>query len=993
MKKSILYIIALVLVFFSSCGENKNALDRKAVVVDIKSLSFNINDTLLFGNEQDIMIQGLPNSVLSIRYVQDSAFWRWTLKEPAYVKFNGTTQNAFDYDSIKAIRINSQNICITKEEIKSVLGDRISEKSNKLIAYFKDGNFRYTRLADILKVKNNQTNPTLDGLKTLVAYNKKGETKLILLDNNIVITKNDNSTRSFDSIGIIPNGTKIEFFRIRYDSFLASNDKQKNDFFHWGDTCFTTSVKPFFTPFGAKEITLTTGKNNTINVSFNKIYRAVIPLQAVDSAYARNEQIPVSLRQMSYANTYSNEVYATNIANPAPHYWEFGTINPSKDYHYEIDDKSPLYKKETISFVLNCGIFWKGLLPLLFVFIIGISVILFGITRYGEITEGGRGDNNRWKWYFFFLYSVLFVLSIGRIFIGYNLSFTQPFAVYAFPTAVIVSPLILLCVLLFWMLFLDFEITEDTKQKRWQRVITYISILSVVLAGICLIVTFFLPDVFKFYRYDINISLFLDKNYVYTTTILGLVVLAFFLPVLCMFGKLKSEKFDKVVNQVNQLMYKIKKQVANLFNLFCKSNQSITQIKTEYNITKIFTIVMLLVVAGVFFIQQSSVSVTLLLFCVLLFWLSSKTKWMEIELMQKILTKRFAKSRSGIFVWILIILGVIAACIALFLHNSGGYIITLLSILVIIPIVIFEAKKIKGKLAVRVRKMRLSKFILLLIPLVFAGGLALFRHDSGYIINLIFFPVFMSVVLFFRYHFYGSKEHEDVGNDKRLKDFFISLSVFFIVFVCSLLFAWLNAKDYDPFSSDRLTERSVAYFDFSTIQDFGYRLSEERAQFFAILTKYSYPSDYDCYEPMHPGISSFTDPVIENDLSVPFGLIYQFGTKWWFLPIASLFFIWGLLCFFVLKMTRPKSVEVNMGEAKKFYFSTYGIIRIFCMSLILGSGLWLIGSYYGVVPFTGRLIYGLGQDSIGEVFDTVFLFAFMGLCGIANDNEFTRAKK
>ena len=47
--------------------------------------------------------------------------------------------------------------------------------------------------------------------------------------------------------------------------------------------------------------------------------------------------------------------------------------------------------------------------------------------------------------------------------------------------------------------------------------------------------------------------------------------------------------------------------------------------------------------------------------------------------------------------------------------------------------------------------------------------------------------------------------------------------------------------------------------------------------------------------------------------------------------------------------------------------------------MLVGSGLWLIGSYYNIVPFTGRLIFGLGQDSIAEVFETIFLFAYMGL--------------
>jgi hypothetical protein len=290
---------------------------------------------------------------------------------------------------------------------------------------------------------------------------------------------------------------------------------------------------------------------------------------------------------------------------------------------------------------------------------------------------------------------------------------------------------------------------------------------------------------------------------------------------------------------------------------------------------------------------------------------------------------------------------------------------------------------------------RFGKWFVFLIPLIPAIFFA-FWKDSGYIINLVLFPAIMIIVVMVLYSNLGGSKSSTgktpKEKNKRLLNLIASFGIMLLVLGCIVVGIFFHSKNYNPFSSDRLIERSVAYFDFSTIQEFGYRLSEERAQFFAIQTKYTYPSDYDCYEPMHSGISSFTDPVIENDLSVPFGLIYQFGKKWWCLPIAFLLIIWGVLGFAVLKMSLIPPFK-SKNNFKHYYFSTYGIIRIFCMSLILSSGLWLLCSYYGVVPFTGRLIYGLGQDSIGEVFEIVFLFAFMGLCGNASDNEYTIQKK
>jgi hypothetical protein len=46
---------------------------------------------------------------------------------------------------------------------------------------------------------------------------------------------------------------------------------------------------------------------------------------------------------------------------------------------------------------------------------------------------------------------------------------------------------------------------------------------------------------------------------------------------------------------------------------------------------------------------------------------------------------------------------------------------------------------------------------------------------------------------------------------------------------------------------------------------------------------------------------------------------------------------------------------------------------------LVSSGVWLVLSYYNVLPFTGRLVYGMGQDSVAEMLETIFLFGFMGL--------------
>lgn len=871
MKKNITYLYIAISLLFSAC--TPNGLNKDALVLDVKSLSFD-KETLLFGNEQDIMINGIHDSILSVTRINDGFVWK--LNKPVYIALNGINPNAISFDTIQSVNFYGQNV---KQQIVSALRNRFSETDRWFTG---SDNWQYTRLADILNI---------DSLQTLIAY-RKSEKKIILLDRSI----NINGNRQFKSSDIIHSKSlKIELFRTFHSEFLSNKKHEK--YFHKGDTCFTTSVKSFYTPFGANEITLNNTGNAT-QVSFNKIYRALIPKTTIDTAYSKNEKIPVSLRQIQYANTYSNEVYSTNIANP--NYWEFGTIDGN--YKFTVEEKSCLKKGEYKAYRLNKWDFLKGLIPLLLIFFLRLHVVF--LTNYEYISESSIGDKNRWQMYCFILYALLFLFSVGRIFIGFNLSYTQPFSVFAFPTAVIVSPLILLCVLLLWLVFLcmEYDFKNILKLDNWKKRLWLIPVNLIVITAIFVSANLLLPDIFKFYWQDFtwqHCNPFGNDKLVFCQTIVFLALISAILT--------SGLIVNNNSNKLNRLA------------------------KYGINRTKLLVLIFIAAIAISFFLQQSSISVSLLLLCVILYWLSSLTKWLEIDLNQELNEKNSLKIRIG-------------------------------------------------------------KLCLLLCPLIVIGVIASIKHDSGYFINLLLFPIFITVVLFYQYHKYGHINSQEIGKSERRKNLWVSTAIItgIILLVASGMI--VASRNYDPFSSDRLVERSVAYFDFSTIQQWGYRLSEERAQFFAEMAKYSFPSEFEPYEPAHSGISGFIDPVVENDLSVPFGMIYQFG-KAWRLPIILLIIMWCCLCFLVLQMSvmpKNENSSVNNSAQSPIYFSTYGIIRIFCMSLIVSSGLWLILSYFGIVPFTGRLIYGLGQDSIGEVFETVFLFAFMGLFGKAHDNSLAK---
>jgi hypothetical protein len=266
-------------------------------------------------------------------------------------------------------------------------------------------------------------------------------------------------------------------------------------------------------------------------------------------------------------------------------------------------------------------------------------------------------------------------------------------------------------------------------------------------------------------------------------------------------------------------------------------------------------------------------------------------------------------------------------------------------------------------------------FLFALIPPTAGILLALWKGDPGYLINVVLFPIVLIFVLIGFHRYYIPKIILENKKVKHTRE--VWFSVFGMLAILGLfigLCIGLTSR-YNPLDKGRLGSRFTVFYNFETVEDFGTRESEKQAQFFSELAKYTYPQQHSAYEAIHPGIASFIDPVVKNDLSAPFGLIYQFGTLW-FIPVISLFAIWMLLIYKVISMSTSPG-RGSTDQAK--HFSLYGLIRLYCACVLVSSGIWLVLSYYNVLPFTGRLIYGMGQDSIAEMLETVFLFGFMGL--------------
>ena len=855
--KRIFYILPFIFLLLSCKNGFKNSF-KNALVIDIKGISFDKKETLVFGNNQDIIISGLPDSALNISFSEEKNAFNWELKKPVYFKINGITQNLFLLDSISTIIISGKPYPIQDilNNTESFFKNRKGKTYIELISSFfkgRKGN-TYIKLSNLIK---------RDSQESLIVIDKDDKKILINLDTNVALINKSGKLLSLNTTGTIDNSKeiKIEFFKT-INGVLFDSNKDNG-------TTYSTTVKPLYTPFGASEITIVA--NNKLDVLFNKHFREVIPNFVIDSALVRNDFNLVNIKQKVFANTYDNDIYTINFSNKNSH--PIGTIDDSLNFKPNANNKL-LNETNLKYFKINENTFIFSIIPLIIIFGFGICIFFIFFKSIYEIDN--RIDKNKWSWYFFILFIILFFLSIGRIFIGYNLAFTAPYFTFAFPTSIIIAPFLMLNVLLVWLIFFKFADYEKINLK----VVWFILIFVII---ICF---FYFKYNFPFYLEELKKTIFFNEEWNwnklnYKHTIFFLISINITLSLLLLFfKKIKEIKFFK----------------------------KIKEIKFFY----ILYFLLLILFAAIF---KNGYSIFLLLFVISCIILSQKFEF----------PKRFILINPEVKWWV-----------------------------------------------------RIFYLLILLIPIIVVSIIAIFfKKDTGYIINIFLFLIILILIYLVVYK-YNKPNIHDYFERKITFSLGLIILVIIIISLISLIcirLYFINLN-YDPLENNRSSNRITSYLDFEKVHEYGTRESEKHAQFFAELGKYSYPSQNNLYEPIHPGIASFYDPVVKNDLSVPFGLIYPFGSIWW-VPVVLLLAIWFIILFMVFNTTIKPFEDTN----NELHFTLYSIIRIYCACMIVGSGLWLLASYYNIVPFTGRLIFGLGQDSIAEVFETIILFSCMGLIG------------
>lgn len=832
---------------------------KEAVVLDINQVSLRGNEAVYFGSSSDVIIPGMMDSAFSLVYDSQDSVFHWRMQEPLYLKINDTTVNAVGVDSISAISFSNFRLPI--QAISKYIEENNPDK--KAVT-------RYIRLSDVLK-KAGIVFPDRDSCNTLLVYWREIP-KLILLDESIVVVTKRNTTISYQNSGSVKKpDIKLAFFQRYYSSLLQTDDDIPAPF-RIGDTNYYNAVKPFYTPFGADELMVSADSNEQLKIRFNKVCRSVIPIEVIKKGIDDNFSNPVPLRQSIHSSPWQDNIYITNISNRDDAV--VGYINESLQFEPKAGRNSLVQKHDYTSHLLKKSDFLKALIPLTLIFIVGCILIWKWLTC-GELFEvhSNHSENEIWRAFYIITFAVLYILSVGRIYVGYNLSFTSPYFDFAFPTSVVVSSLVLLAVLLIWTWFIAYNTPEALAFRKKVVVLVSLGLLTII----------FVHAFRQFPEYIHNPGLFSIP--------------------------MSAESINR------DAMHYFTLQILTVFVLVVGACLFFSR---KIPVKWILPIFIFCFFIGFFFIFRGKNSMSAL-FCLAFLWLTyfiypglKKLRW----------------------------------------ATSTGQ-----------PSPIEKPWK------------RFVIWCFYMLPLAIVAWLSNWQGDPGYSITLFVYPVVLCIVLFWS-HVYNSSLHEDIHNREtrwqRLRSIVIVIGVIgFLLWIGKAMTA-----NYDPHQDSRMHDRLTTFYNFDKVHEYGIRASEKHSQFFAILSKYSYPAGYNAFESIHPGISSFSDPVVVNDLSVPFGLISPFGNDLWYLPVLILILLWSV--FFLMTMRMALYPYPPSGSNVDSYFTVIGLLRVCCASMIFANGMWLLCSYYGIVPFTGRLIYGLGQDSIGEVFETIFLFAVAG---------------
>ena len=283
-----------------------------------------------------------------------------------------------------------------------------------------------------------------------------------------------------------------------------------------------------------------------------------------------------------------------------------------------------------------------------------------------------------------------------------------------------------------------------------------------------------------------------------------------------------------------------------------------------------------------------------------------------------------------------------------------------------------------------IHNLNLFKIVIFNSILVFS--VAIFKGDFGYIINTL--PLILSVFWIIFITTKNPNQNINLAKEEHQKSMKSLLAVFIVILIFFAGIGYMFAK-FTTSSEGRSSARFTALYRFENMEGQGLKKTEGISQFFVVLGKYLLPTANVIEEQkFHSTISGNYDPIVINDLSFPVNT----GLLWGRLSLliyALLIITWIYLFRIVHLATFLPSEKYNLN-GRESYLHSFGIVKIICLFYLIGSGTWLLLSYFSILPFTGRLLFGFGQDSVAELLETIIIFTCFGL--LYNKNEITKLK-
>lgn len=249
--------------------------------------------------------------------------------------------------------------------------------------------------------------------------------------------------------------------------------------------------------------------------------------------------------------------------------------------------------------------------------------------------------------------------------------------------------------------------------------------------------------------------------------------------------------------------------------------------------------------------------------------------------------------------------------------------------------------------------------------------------DFGFFIN-----VFGIAATWLFLVFCCSKAITGAGKDNiRILNWNFSLGLFIgiLVILFSVVVILNHYSNTEKIDYSRKSRRIQNCISPNKVKDAGYLYSESDMQWMEVMRHYAEKvdagrgNDYDIYSEennFHQLVSSGQSPVILNDVCVPSVYLGSMrGWGWYGLLFGIL-----TLGIFVFLFSIGDTWKQN---PQNYTINSQLIGRLLAGNLWIGVTLYLLASYYWIVPFTGRLIPGFGVDAVGEALEIIVLFAFM----------------